>query len=499
MSYILALDQGTTSSRAIIFDRKGRIHRIAQQEFKQIFPESGWVEHDACEIWQTQQAVMAEVVQQANLASSDIAAVGITNQRETTVVWERDSGRPIYHAIVWQDRRTAGHCDQLKSDGHAPVIRKKTGLILDAYFSGTKIQWILDNVDGARKRAEAGELAFGTIDSWLIWNLTAGKVHVTDASNASRTMLLNIHTGEWDEDLLCLLDVPANMMPRVCNSSEVCGCISEGHSLSGVPIAGIAGDQQSALFGQMCTDTGMAKNTFGTGCFMLLNTGDQAVESTNNLLTTIAWKLDDVTEYALEGSVFMGGAAIQWLRDGLGMVDSAADIEALARSVPDNAGVSFVPAFAGLGAPHWDPYARGLIIGLTRGTTQAHIARAALEGIAFQVDDVLQAMQSDANLQLSELRVDGGASANDLLMQFQADLLGIPVVRPLVLETTALGVAFFAGLAVGFWKDRQQIATQWQIEKSFRPGMPESEVSALKRQWRRALERSRSWVETGRA
>jgi glycerol kinase len=495
MSYILSLDQGTTSSRAIVFDKQGSIKSVAQQEFEQIFPQPGWVEHNAQEIWESQLRVLTDAIKDARLTRDDIAAIGITNQRETTVVWERETGRPIHNAIVWQDRRTATRCDELKADGHAPIFREKTGLVLDAYFSGTKLQWLLDHVEGARERAQAGELAFGTIDSWLVWNLTAGKVHITDVSNASRTLLFNIHTGDWDDQLLTLLDVPRNMLPEVRASSEVYGHTADSLSLPGVPIAGIAGDQQAALFGQMCTQQGMVKNTFGTGCFMLMNTGTEAVESKNNLLTTVAWKIGDQTEYALEGSVFIAGAAVQWLRDGLDLFESAPEIESLAASVPDNGGVYFVPAFSGLGAPHWDQYARGLIVGLTRGTTKAHLARAALEGIAYQVSDVLDSMQSDADIQLTELRVDGGAAANDLLMQFQADLLGVPVVRPRVLETTALGVAYLAGLAVGYWKSRDEIAQQWQIDKKFTPQMPKEQVNALKQGWQKALGRSKAWVE----
>lgn len=496
MSFILALDQGTTSSRAILFDHRGHIVGVEQMEFQQVFPQPGWVEHDPNEIWQTQRQVMNDVVKNANLSPSDIAGIGITNQRETTVVWQRKTGRPIHNAIVWQDRRTTSSCEELAAAGHEQVIREKTGLVLDAYFSGTKIKWILDHVPGARQSAEAGELAFGTIDSWLIWNLTGGSDHVTDVSNASRTMLLNIHTGDWDPELLKLLNVPASMLPRVCASSEVLGAVAIDSPLSGIPIAGVAGDQQAALFGQLCTVPGMVKNTFGTGCFMLMNTGPKAVESKQRLLTTIAWKIDGQIEYALEGSIFVGGAVVQWLRDGLGILESASEIEALAASVPDNGDVYMVPAFAGLGAPFWDQRARGVIVGLTRGSEKGHIARAALEGIAFQVADVLQAMQADANIKLTELRVDGGASANDLMMQFQADLLNVAVVRPQVLETTALGVAYLAGLAVGFWQDMDEIKQQWQVDRSFHPEMAGTQVEALKRCWRKALERSLSWVET---
>ncbi len=495
MSFILALDQGTTSSRAIVFDEQGTVQGIAQQELKQIFPQPGWVEHDANEIWQSQLAVMNRVLQQKQLTSNEIAAIGIANQRETTVLWERRTGQPIHHAIVWQDRRTSRRCDELKSAGKAELIRSKTGLVLDAYFSGTKIEWILDHVEGARERAAAGELAFGTIDSWLVWNLTGGELHITDMSNASRTLLLNIHSGQWDDELLELLNVPRSLLPQVCGSSEIYGKTAGNLELSGVPIAGIAGDQQAALFGQMCTEQGMVKNTYGTGCFMLMNTGSQAVESRHNLLTTIAWKIGDQIEYALEGSIFVAGAVVQWLRDGLGLFESSTEIEMLAETVTDNGDVYLVPAFAGLGAPHWDQYARGLIVGITRGTTKAHIARAALEGIAFQVADVLDAMQADSAIQLTELRVDGGAASNSLLMQFQSDLLGVSVIRPRTVETTALGVAYLAGLAVGYWSDRADIAQQWNIDREFSPGMPADEVAALKRGWEKALTRSRGWVD----
>ena len=496
MPFILALDQGTTSSRAIVFDHDGNIKGTAQQEFRQIFPQSGWVEHDAQEIWQTQSRVMADVLDETRLAASDIAAIGITNQRETTVVWDRENGKPICNAIVWQDRRTAGICDQLKKDGHAEAIRKKTGLVLDAYFSGTKLKWILENVEDARERANAGKLAFGTIDSWLVWNLTGGSIHVTDASNASRTLLFNIHTGDWDDELLELLKVPRNMLPEVRDSSEVYGHTAASLTPAGIPIAGIAGDQQSALFGQMCIRDGMVKNTFGTGCFMLMNTGSRAVTSKNNLLTTVAWRLNGELEYALEGSVFSAGAAVQWLRDGLGLIESSVEVESLAESVPDSGDVFLVPAFAGLGAPHWDQYARGTIIGLTRGTTKAHIARAALEGIAYQVSEVLDAMQADSGIKLTELRVDGGACANNLLMQFQADLLGASVLRPRVQETTALGAAYLAGLAVDFWKDQAELAEQWQIDRTFPASMPDSKAVELKRRWQKALERSKNWIDS---
>ena len=487
--YILALDQGTTSSRAIIFDHAGAIKAVAQKEFTQFFPQPAWVEHDANEIWATQAGVMAEVLNGASLTWKDIAAIGITNQRETTVVWDRKSGQPIHKAIVWQDRRTAAFCDKLKKEGHASTIQKKTGLVIDAYFSGSKVRWILDNVEGARARAEKGELAFGTIDSWLIWKLTAGAVHVTDASNASRTMLFNIQTGEWDDELLKILGVPRALLPKVVGNSEIYG------EYNGVPIAGAAGDQQAALFGQACHQPGMVKNTYGTGCFMLMNTGKEPIPSKNNLLTTVAWKINGKMEYALEGSVFIAGAVVQWLRDGLGIIRSSAEIETLAKSVPDNGGVYFVPAFAGLGAPHWDQYARGAIAGLTRGTTAGHIARAALEGIAFQVADILRAMEADSKIKLMELRVDGGASLDDLLMQFQSDLLDVPVVRPAVSETTALGAAYLAGLAVGYWKDVAEIADQWKVDHRFRPDMKKDVRDKLVRGWTKALERSKGWED----
>jgi glycerol kinase len=487
--YILALDQGTTSSRAIIFDHAGAIKAVAQKEFTQFFPQPAWVEHDANEIWATQAGVMAEVLNGAGLTWKDLAAIGITNQRETTVVWDRKSGQPIHKAIVWQDRRTAAFCDKLKAEGHAAVIQKKTGLVIDAYFSGSKVRWILDHVEGARAKAEKGELAFGTIDSWLIWKLTAGAVHVTDASNASRTMLFNIQTGEWDDELLKILGVPRALLPKVVGNSEIYG------EYNGVPIAGAAGDQQAALFGQACHQPGMVKNTYGTGCFMLMNTGKEPIPSKNNLLTTVAWKINGKMEYALEGSVFIAGAVVQWLRDGLGIIRSSAEIEKLAKTVPDNGGVYFVPAFAGLGAPHWDQYARGAIAGLTRGTTAGHIARAALEGIAFQVADILRAMEADSKIKLMELRVDGGASLDDLLMQFQSDLLDVPVVRPAVSETTALGAAYLAGLAVGYWKDVAEIADQWKVDHRFRPDMKKDVRDKLVRGWTKALERSKGWED----
>jgi glycerol kinase len=493
MQRILALDQGTTSSRAIVFDLQGRIETVAQREFQQIYPRPGWVEHDPNEIWSTQAGVAAEAVARAGMRAEDVAAIGITNQRETAVVWDRGTGEPVYNAIVWQDRRTAGHCDRLKAEGREPLIREKTGLVIDAYFSATKVAWILDNVEGARARAERGELAFGTIDSWLIWKLTRGRTHVTDVTNASRTMLYNIHTCQWDDELLQLLTIPRSMLPEVRSSSEVYARTSGDLFAREIPIAGIAGDQQAALFGQMCTEPGMVKNTYGTGCFMLLNTGTEAVPSKNQLVTTIAWQIGDRVEYALEGSIFVAGAVVQWLRDGLKIIRSAPEVEELARSVEDNGGVYLVPAFTGLGAPHWDQYARGAVFGLTRGATAGHLARAALEGIAYQVADVLRAMEADSGIAASELRVDGGAAANDLLMQFQADILQVPVVRPRTLETTALGAAYLAGLAVGYWDGIEGIRSQWQTDRRFEPAMPAELVQGLRGGWERALERSRGW------
>ncbi|ESQ79502.1 glycerol kinase GlpK [Asticcacaulis sp. YBE204] len=493
MSYILALDQGTTSSRAIVFDAKGRIKKIAQKEFRQIFPQPGWVEHEARDIWSTQVGVAQEAITGAGLRASDIAAIGITNQRETTVIWDRATGQPIHNAIVWQDRRTAGICDALRAAGHEAVFQQKTGLLLDAYFSGTKIKWLLDNVDGARAKAERGELAFGTIDSWLVWNLTGGDLHITDASNASRTLFYNLHTGDWDDELLGLLEIPRSLLPEVRSNSEVYGTTAEGLFGARIPIAGMAGDQQAATFGQVCHERGMAKNTYGTGCFMLMNTGGDLMPSANKLLTTLAWQRDTAT-YALEGSVFVAGALVQWLRDGLGIIRSSSEIEALAATVPDTDGVCLVPAFVGLGAPHWDAYARGTLIGLTRGTTKAHIARAALEAIAFQSADVLEAMQRDGG-DLKELRVDGGASANNLMMQFQADILGVPVVRPTVTETTALGAAYLAGLAVGYWADTEELRALWQVDRVFEPAMSDDERAGRLATWRKAVERSKGWVD----
>jgi glycerol kinase len=490
--YLLALDQGTTSSRALIIDHSGKVVAVAQKEFTQHFPQPGWVEHDANEIWASQLGVAADAVGRAGIGVKDIAAIGITNQRETAVVWDRKSGEPIFHAIVWQDRRTAGICDQMKADGLEPMVTEKTGLVIDAYFSGTKVRWLLDNVEGARAKAEKGELAFGNIDSWLIWKLTGGKVHVTDETNASRTMLFNIHTRQWDDELLKALHVPRSVLPEVKSSSEVYG--ETIGSVAGIPIAGIAGDQQAALFGQMCTKQGMSKNTYGTGSFMLMNTGTKAVPSKNKLVTTIAWRKNNITEYALEGSVFITGAAVQWLRDGLKIIRTSPEVEELAASVPDSGGVYFVPAFVGLGAPHWDAYARGTMVGITRGSTGAHIARATLEGIAFQVADILTAMESDSGIKLRELRVDGGACANNLLMQIQADLLGVPVVRAANAETTAMGSAYLAALAVGYYKSADEIASQWASDRTFEPQIKEDQRKALRAGWDRALERAQGWI-----
>jgi glycerol kinase len=492
-TFILALDQGTTSSRAIVFDKKGNIKSIAQKEFQQIYPKAGWVEHDGNEIWSTQAGVAAEAITKAGMNGADIAAIGITNQRETTLIWDRKTGKPVYNAIVWQDKRTSDYCDELKKQGLAETFRDKTGLILDSYFSGTKIKWILDNVDGVRERAEKGELAFGTMDTWIVWNFTRGEVHVTDATNASRTMLYNIHTDEWDQEILKILDIPGSLLPEVKSSSEVYGETKTTIFTSKVPIAGIAGDQQAALFGQRCIDPGMVKNTYGTGCFMVMNTGSKPIKSSNNLLTTIAWKVDGKVEYALEGSIFIAGAVVQWLRDELGIIRKSSDIEKLAASVDDNGGVYLVPAFAGLGAPHWDQHARGTMVGITRGSSAAHIARAALEGIAYQTMDVLKAMEADSGIDIKELRVDGGATANNLLMQFQADILQSPVIRPKILETTALGAAYLAGLAVGYWESQDDISDQWQMEKEFSPAMPEENVNELISGWNRALKAAQAW------
>jgi glycerol kinase len=495
MAHILALDQGTTSSRAIVFDSDGEIISLAQREFKQSYPQPGWVEHDPLEIWSSQLAVAEESLKSAKLKASDVAALGITNQRETVVVWDRKSGKPIHPAIVWQDRRTANTCDKLRAEGREAMVQLKTGLRLDPYFSGTKIAWILDHVAGARESADAGRLACGTIDSWLVYNLTGGKLHVTDASNASRTLLVDIRTGEWDDELLACLKVPRSLLPEIRSSSEVYGEVSGVPGLDGIKIAGIAGDQQAALFGQACYSSGMAKNTYGTGCFMLMNTATKAVESRHKLLTTIAWQLAGEVEYAVEGSVFVGGAVVSWLRDGLGIIKSSADIQPLADTVKDSDGVVLVPAFTGLGAPHWDPYARGTIVGLTRGTTAAHIARAALDSIAFQVADLAEAMHNDAGTPLVELRVDGGASVNDTLLQLQADFLQLPVVRPKVTETTALGAAYLAGLATGVWKNRDEVAQHWQIDRRFEPKLPAAKAEKLRARWNEAVERSKLWAE----
>lgn len=492
--FILALDQGTTSSRSMLFDKQGNIISVAQKEFKQIFPQPGWVEHDANEIWSTQFGTMAEAVAQAHINMKQVAGIGITNQRETTVVWDRKTSQPIYNAIVWQDRRTAAYCDELKAAQYAETIQQKTGLIIDAYFSATKLKWILDNVEGARAKAENGELAFGTIDSWLTWKLTNGEVHVTDVSNASRTMLYNIHSLQWDEELLKLFNIPAAVLPEVKPSSKIYGVTGNIIPDSRIPIAGIAGDQQAALFGQLCTQPGMVKNTYGTGCFMLMNTGEKAITSKNNLLTTIAWQIDGRTEYALEGSVFIAGAVVQWLRDELKIIRSSSDIEALAAQVKDTDGVYMVPAFAGLGAPHWNQYARGTIFGLTRGSSNAHIARAALDSIAYQTYDVLKAMEADAGIHIKELRVDGGATVNNQLMQFQSDILHTKVVRPTITETTALGAAYLGGLAVGYWKNISDIQEQWQVDKQFAPAMDEDKRANLVNGWQRAVKASIAWA-----
>lgn len=490
--YILSLDQGTSSSRAIVFDHRGQIRSMAQREFTQIFPRSGWVEHNPHEIWSSQASVIAEAITSIGIDGSQIAGIGITNQRETTIVWDRETEEPIYNAIVWQDRRTSEYCDQLKADGKTEFIRERTGLIIDAYFSATKVKWILDNVPGARERAEQGKLMFGTVDTWLIWRLTRGEVHVTDVSNASRTMLFNIHTLKWDEELLSLFDIPLSMMPKVCSSSEVYGATKTTIFAHRVPIAGIAGDQQAALFGQMCIEPGSVKNTYGTGCFLLMNSGEKPIDSKNNLLTTIAWKIGDKVNYALEGSIFVGGSVVQWLRDGLGVIRSSGEVEALAATVPDTAGVYFVPALTGLAAPYWDQYARGSISGISRGTTAAHIARAALEGIAYQTYDIVDAMQRDSGIELCELKVDGGAARNNLLMQFQSDILSTRVIRPEVTETTALGAAYLAGLAVGFWSSIDEIKQQWQAERIFEPAATKADVEQKIEGWHDAVKRTLS-------
>ncbi len=492
--YILAFDAGTTSSRAIVFDHSGKICSVAQREFTQHFPQSGWVEHDPHEIWATQASVAAEAITKIGINGTNISAIGITNQRETVIVWDRNTGEPVYNAIVWQDRRTAEYCDKLKYQGLIPKVKAKTGLIIDAYFSATKIKWILDNVEGARERAEKGELVFGTVDTWITWQLTRGEVHVTDVSNASRTMLYNINTLEWDEELLRLFEIPKSMLPRVASSSEVYGHTKTTIFASKVPIAGIAGDQQAALFGQMCVEPGMVKNTYGTGCFILMNTGNKPVASKNNLVTTIGWQINGKTTYALEGSIFVGGAIVQWLRDGLGIIKSSSEIEALATQVPDSGDVYFVPALTGLGAPYWDQYARGTIVGISRGTTAAHIARAALEGIAYQTMDVINAMILDAGVGLKELRVDGGASRNNLLMQFQSNVLGQPVIRPKTTETTALGAAYLAGLAVGFWENIEEVQKQWEVDTRFEADKT-IDMHLAKKKWSNAIYRSQNWVK----
>jgi glycerol kinase len=491
-NYILAIDQGTTSSRAIVFNQQGNMIALAQKEFAQIYPQPGWVEHDATEIWSAQVGVLAEAVLKAGITPKQIAALGITNQRETTILWDKETGKPVYNAIVWQDRRTAELCDKLK-ESHGHLIQDKTGLIVDAYFSATKIKWILDNVEGVRQKAAAGKILFGTVDSWLVWNLTGGKIHISDVSNASRTLVFNIHTLSWDDELLQLFDIPKNILPEVRSSSEVYGETAGQLLASKIPIAGIAGDQQAALFGQMCTERGMVKNTYGTGCFMLMNIGEKAILSKNNLVTTVAWKIGDQVHYALEGSIFIGGAVVQWLRDGLGIISSSSEVEALAQKVEDNGGVYLVPAFAGLGAPHWNGHARGTIVGMTRGTTAAHIARAALESIAFQTAEVLKAMESDADISIKELRVDGGATVNNLLMQIQANMLGAKVIRPKITETTAMGAAYLAGLAIGYWSDIEDIKNQWKLDQLFEPST--ANASELLKGWQRAIHAAKAWTE----
>ena len=497
MKCVLALDQGTTSSRTIVFDHSGKTRAVVQKEFKQHFPHPGWVEHDPYEIWKTQQETAKHAMHRAGVHCEDIEAIGIANQRETTVVWNRKTGKPIHNAIVWQDRRTADICTRLKADGAEATFHEKTGLLLDPYFSGTKVKWLLDNVDGARTQAERGELAFGTIDSWLVWKMTNGARHITDVSNASRTLLFNIHTLDWDDELLEVLGIPRSMLPEVGSSSGIHGEVDEHFCAPGCRITGIAGDQQAALFGQSCFEAGSAKNTYGTGCFLLMNTGEQPVASTNKLLSTVAWQLEGQTRYALEGSVFIGGAVVQWLRDELGIITNAADIESLAAQVPDAGGVCFVPAFAGLGAPHWDPNARGTILGLTRGTGKAHLARAALEAMCFQSMEVLKAMEKDADAQMDALRVDGGACVNNLLMQMQADLLQVPMHRPKQIETTAFGAAALAGLAVGFWKDQEELVAHHEIDHIFEPQIGADEAEARFDQWSKAVERSKAWASTG--
>ncbi|HEY4805741.1 MAG TPA: glycerol kinase GlpK [Paraburkholderia sp.] len=498
-SYILALDQGTTSSRALLLDRRGEIVALAQKEFAQRYPRPGWVEHDPRDIWSSQAGVAAEALTRAGVGAAAIAAIGITNQRETTIVWDRATGQPVYNAIVWQDRRTAGYCDELKGRGLEPMVRAKTGLPIDAYFSATKIRWILDHVEGAREKARAGRLAFGTVDSWLLWHFTRGALHATDVTNAARTMLFDIHALRWDDDLLALFEIPRSMLPEVRSSSEVYARTAASLFAAEIPLAGVAGDQHAALFGQMCMRPGMVKNTYGTGCFLMMNTGAQPVESSHNLVTTIGWQALGQTQYALEGSIFIAGAVVQWLRDGLGLIRSAAEIEPLAASVPHSEGVYLVPAFAGLGAPHWNAHARGTLFGVTRGTTAAHIARAALDSIAYQAFDVLAAMEADSGMHVKELRVDGGASANDLLMQFQADLLGMNVLRPRSSESTALGAGYLAGLAVGFWRDVDELAQQWRLERRFTPALPRDAVARHLAGWQRAIGAAKAWADAGGA
>lgn len=496
MKYILALDQGTTSSRALLISQDGKIHTTAQKEFKQIFPSPGWVEHDPQEIWSSQASCMSEVVAKSQITNDQIAAIGITNQRETTIIWDRKTGKPISNAIVWQDRRTTEICQELKNKGLEPLFQQKTGLLLDPYFSGTKILWILKNTPGALERAKQGDLAFGTVDTWILWKLTGGACHMTDVTNASRTLLFNIHTLKWDEDLLKIFNIPKEILPEVRSSSEIYGKTNTSVVTGSIPISGMAGDQQAALVGQACFSKGMVKTTYGTGCFLLMNTGPEPVISKNNLLTTIGYQIKNELIYALEGSVFMGGAVVQWIRDSLGLIKKSAEIEKLASSVPDSGGVFFVPAFTGLGAPYWNPYARGIIVGLSRGTTPAHLARSALDSIAFQVMDVLKAMEADAGIEIGEIRVDGGAVENNLLMQFQADLMGVPVIRPQITELTALGTAFLAGLAVGFWKNKEEVATSWNLDRKFEPSMPASKVQNLRHKWGKAIDCAQMWEET---
>ncbi|MGI5913188.1 MAG: glycerol kinase GlpK [Bacteroidales bacterium] len=496
MVYVLALDQGTTTSRAILFDRGGEPVSLAQKEFKQIFPKPGWVEHNPEEIWSSQISVAFEALAKVSNKHTDVIAIGITNQRETTILWDKKTGKPVYNAIVWQDRRTAGLCDKLKGDGYGEMISKKTGLVIDSYFSATKIRWILDNVDGVRELAKKGRIAFGTVDSWLVWNLTGGRQHITDVTNASRTMLFNINTMKWDDELLSLFGIPENILPEVRTSSEVYG-ETVGHFSAPVRIAGIAGDQQAALFGQMCVRPGMVKNTYGTGCFLMMNIGNLPKRSKNNLITTVGWKIGDKTTYALEGSIFIGGAVVQWLRDGMQIIRHSGEIEKLTSTVSDSNGVYFVPAFAGLGAPHWEQYARGTLVGVTRGTTQAHIARAAIDSIAYQTLDVLRAMGEDTKIYIPELRVDGGASVNNSLMQFQSDLLGIDVVRPKVTETTSLGAAYLAGLAVRYWEDSEELSSQWKQETVFSPKLSAEKVNAMVKEWKRAVNTAKFWANNG--